>query len=693
MSKSTKSSKREKESSKGNSIKYKIIPIMVVAMLIPIMIMASLSYAKSKKALNESFNEASKAMVKEANMNVDEFLSSMERMVSSNYESKNFKDFVFLNEQLKSSSDSKVKDDLERTRSFIKNTLDNIAEKDAVIKFAYIGTRNKNIIINSSSTVENIKDYDPTSKEWYKKAIENSEDIIYTEPYNDTATGIQVFTVAKAFMDDKGSVAGVFAIDVELDSFVKKYNSIKLGETGNIFVVDAKGKVISHKDLKLIGKDASNEEFYKKMGNEKMGSFEYKKDGVTNKASFETNGKTGWKVILAFQDKEIGSYINSIRTVSIVLTILCIIFAVMFALVLSNYITKPLKILEIGINKAAAGDLKETIDINRKDEFGTIGNSFNKMIISLKSLLENIKTSSDTVNEGAKSLKQMSEQVSTATVEVAKTIDEIARTANEQAKDTENGVDKAEILSTSIGEISDRINVVTDSSKEASGLNEKGLTVVEELIDKTKDTSESGKALRIAIDKMDEGSKEVGNILNTISAIAEQTNLLALNASIEAARAGDAGRGFAVVAEEIRKLAEGSQQATEQIKSLILDIQDKSRNAVLSLNHTEENLSAQQESVSETGEIFKQISHIISKLNSEVEKVKDLNGRMISDKEQIVNSITNISASSQETSAATEEVSASTEEILATIEELESNTETFDELAEKLLEEVNKFTI
>lgn len=677
-----------------NSIRYKIVPIMVLAVIIPIIIMSTVSYTKAKRALKESFDQASKAMVKEANMNLDEFLNSMERMVTSNYENKNFKDFTDLDEKLKSSADPKVREDLERTKVYIKNTLDNIAEKDPVIKFAYIGTRNKTILSNSSSTVDNDKSYDPTSKEWYKKAVEHSEDLIYTEPYKDAGTGSQVITIARAFIDAKGTVAGVFAIDVDLDGFVKKYNGINLGETGNVFIVDEKGKVISHKDVKRVGKDASKEDFYKKMGKEKMGSFEYKKDGVTNIASFETNGKTAWKVILGFQEKEIGSYINSIRGISIILSVLCAVFAVLFALRLSEYIIKPLRILENGIKKAASGDLTENIDTKgRKDEFGSIGNAFNKMVVSLKSLLENIKNSSDTVNEGAKSLNQMSEQVSAATVEVAKTIDEIAKTANEQAKDTENGVSKAEILSNSIGEISERIHVVTDSSQEASELNEKGLGVVSELIDKTRDTSEGGRKLKIAINKMDEGSKEIGNIVNTISAIAEQTNLLALNASIEAARAGEAGRGFAVVAEEIRKLAEGSQEATEQIKNLIIDIQDKSSNAVKSLNDTEENLSAQEQSVGETGEIFKQISNIISKLNDEVEKVRELNKDMISEKEQIVNSITNISASSEETSAATEEVSASTEEILATIEELASNTETFDELAGKLLEEVNKFKI
>ncbi|WP_180964140.1 methyl-accepting chemotaxis protein [Haloimpatiens massiliensis] len=677
-----------------NSIKYKVVPIMVLAMIIPIMIMSSVSYNKAKKALNESFDQASKAMVKEANMNLDEFLSSMERMVNSNYENKNFSEFAALDEKLKSSADPKVKEELEKTKVYIKNTLDNIAEKDPVIKFAYIGTRNKATVSNASSTVDSDKSYDPTSKEWYKKAVEYSDGLIYTEPYNDAGTGSQVITIARAFIDAKGVVAGVFAIDVDLDSFVKKYNSINLGQTGNVFIVDEKGKYISNKNLKLIGKDASKEEFYKKIGKEKMGSIEYKKDRIDNIASFETNGKTGWKMILAFQEKEIGSYINSIRGISIIVTVVCAVFAVLFALRLSKYIIKPLKVLESGIKKAALGDLTESIDTKgRKDEFGSIGNAFNKMVVSLKNLLENIKTSSDTVNEGAKSLNQMSEQVSAATVEVAKTIDEIAKTANEQAKDTEKGVSKAEILSTSIGEISERISVVTKSSKEAAELNEKGLGVVSELVEKTRDTSEGGKKLKIAIDKMDEGSKEIGNIVNTISAIAEQTNLLALNASIEAARAGEAGRGFAVVAEEIRKLAEGSQEATEQIKNLISDIQDKSSNAVISLNDTEENVSAQEKSVSETGQIFRQISNIISKLNDEVERVKELNEDMISEKEQIVNSITNISASSEETSAATEEVSASTEEILATIEELASNTETFDELADKLLEEVNKFNI
>lgn len=155
-----------------------------------------------------------------------------------------------------------------------------------------------------------------------------------------------------------------------------------------------------------------------------------------------------------------------------------------------------------------------------------------------------------------------------------------------------------------------------------------------------------------------EKSQEIGQIVDTISAIADQTNLLALNPAIEAARAGEQGRGFAVVAEEVRHLAEQSQEAAKQIAELIRGIQTDTTKAVETMGKGTQEVKTGSQIVDEAGRSFKSIVELIGQVSQQVQAI----------------------------STATEEQAASMEEIAA-------SSETLARMAEKLQAEVSKFKI
>ena len=217
--------------------------------------------------------------------------------------------------------------------------------------------------------------------------------------------------------------------------------------------------------------------------------------------------------------------------------------------------------------------------------------------------------------------------------------------------------------------------------------------MIDTLIEKSNKTKIATTEVNDIVQDMNESTKQINAISETIANITEQTNLLSLNASIESARAGEAGRGFAVVAEEIRKLAEQSKTSTEEIKVIIASIQEKSDTAVKAIKSTETVVNEQELAVGQTQEIFSEILKSIEIMITKVDEVKisivDINEK----KQSTVSEIENISSISEQTASASEEVTASTEEITATMEEFTKHSSELQILAEQLETEINKFKI
>ena len=373
--------------------------------------------------------------------------------------------------------------------------------------------------------------------------------------------------------------------------------------------------------------------------------------------------------------------------------LLVIIIGGGFASVIVNKITKNVnKVVEI-LNYSKNGDFTKHVDIRSNDEIGEIADAVNDMIENVEKLIKEVKSSSDTVLNSADSLSDITTQTVVVTEEVARAIEEVSKSTNEQAKDTEKGAINTEELAENIELVLRSAENIENITIQTGNLGEKGLDAVKTLIEKNDENNHATISVNDVIIKVDKRSEEIGVITQTISQIAEQTNLLALNAAIEAARAGEAGRGFAVVAEEIRQLAEQSSNAADEIKELILNVQNESKTAVQVMKRARGIVFEQDEAVKETEIIFNQVLDSIKTLAEKVTEIKTYNNTMKTRKNKILDIISNISAAAQQTSAATQEVLASTEEQLASMGNVSMHANDLKVLAENLENVLNQFEI
>jgi methyl-accepting chemotaxis protein len=370
--------------------------------------------------------------------------------------------------------------------------------------------------------------------------------------------------------------------------------------------------------------------------------------------------------------------------------------------------------LRAGLEAVAVGDVTRPAAVTTKprgrvssDEIGDIAEMVDEITADTAKSIEDYNTARGAlaaalgrVGETATVLSSASAQMAATSGEAGRAVGEIAHAIGEVAHGAEKQVHTVEGARRLTDEMADATRSSAESAAETARAAEAAREVATTGAASVAQATEAMAAVRAASTEATEAirdlgakSEQIGGIVDTITTIAEQTNLLALNAAIEAARAGEQGRGFAVVAEEVRKLAEESQQAAASISTLIGEIQHETKSAVAAVELGGQRTDEGTKTVEEAREAFDVINEHVQEMSGRVSQIAAAAQQLSATSAQVGSEVASVAAVAEQTSAATQQVSASTEQTSASTQQIAASAETLAATATELRTLVGQFTL
>lgn len=536
-----------------------------------------------------------------------------------------------------------------------------------------------------------VLDLDPTTRGWWIDA-QNAGQLVYTEPYQDFATGSMIISATVPY-ECEGHTCAVLA-DISLNSLLEIVNGIQTDSNTESFLLNTDGSVIVHPNKDFNPTEDSTTKLTDKIKidlNKSSAQTIKDYDGNTKVMSLYNIPTTGWKLGVSTNKSLIFNQINKIILTTVIISIGLIIGSgILISIILKGQL-EPLNKMRLFIKDKVIGRDNLVDQESESKEISYLINNFEDTFLHTikvtKDISENITTQINSANEHVSAVTANIEDVcnnmNTASLNIGEQTDNINDIFEKSAnisKFTEDLANNTQMMAEKAGEIIDNIESTLPEIME----NHKKAIAI------TKDSSEK---LHLAIEDT-KVIEKITEISESINAIADQTNLLALNASIEAARAGDAGRGFSVVAQEIKSLSESTGNEINKINEIIEKVMDSvkrlSTESMKVINFINDNVMHDYQTLSEIADNYNNDAKFYATESSTIgASTEELTASML----EINELLDTLNNSSQNLNDVVQSVNASIQEITANSEETKAETESISEKANTLKDTVETFNI
>ena len=499
--------------------------------------------------------------------------------------------------------------DIPAMRDYIKHTVN---QNDAYPAGLYVALTDGSLY---HATFVPGPDFDALSKSWYQDGIASS-DFILGDVYFDEDSQSNVVGASGVLKNGDGSVRGVAAADVYLDSISQIVSGIQIEDTGSIFLVDTRtDTIIGHKDTNVTGQ---------KLGDLDGDTFTYAsqqiaagKTGLSlNKGDYVQIAQvpgSDWMAVAYVSQGEVLAELHQLTVTMLVMAILAVAALTLLIIIqVRRIIGRPVAELSRAATNIAGGALDQTIHYHSNDELGVLADDFNQVTVRLRDYVTYINEIANTLREiaGGNLAFTLEQEYSGEFSKIKDSLDEISlqlngvmgqlhaasRDVEAGAKQISNGAielsqgsteqaSEVEALAKHITSVSESVGQIAKGAQQANH-------IAQEVKVGLMESSEKMQNMTEVIQKINHRSNEINRIVKTIEDIAFQTNILALNAAVEAARAGAAGKGFAVVADEVRMLAGKSSSAAKETTMLLSQTVESMEEGTRAAQDTSESMLA-----------------------------------------------------------------------------------------------------
>ena len=391
--------------------------------------------------------------------------------------------------------------------------------------------------------------------------------------------------------------------------------------------------------------------------------------------SMEENMNAFHKSLQSFRTDVYATFTSSIDTANdmerrslmlggVIGAVLLVMLGLLGWLVASN-VTNNIRSVTESLRELAAGggDLTKRLTSKQRDEVGMLVNEFNAFLAKLQQLVGEIVLSVEQLSNSAEQMNLISSQSSEGINKQRLDIDQVATAMNE--------------MTATVQEVSVTTSNAADTAREAATQAQAGNEVVGQAVSGINNLASEIENAAQVIHKLEEDSENIGTVLDVIKAIAEQTNLLALNAAIEAARAGEQGRGFAVVADEVRTLAQRTQQSTDEIQAIIEKLQQGAVDAVKVMTQSQSQARSSVEQSVKAGEMLSTIDQMVSRIDQMNTQIATAVEEQSTVTEEVNRNVTAISQVSEQTSDGGRQIAAASSQINTLASQLHSLVSSF----------------